>query len=73
MSDKEKRVIHEMKTSVPKETAKGDPFKVENTELTEKDLETASGGVGEAFQPLQPDVCACLCGQGTGCSGGGGG
>jgi hypothetical protein len=67
MSDKEKKLIAEMKKAVPKE--KGDAFDVKNAELTDKDLEAASGGELAAAG----DTCACLCGGGGGCSGGGGG
>jgi len=66
MSDKDRKLIDEMKKAVPKE--KGDAFEVKNAELTEEDLDTASGGL----EPVS-DVCACLCGGGGGCSGGGGG
>jgi hypothetical protein len=60
----QERKLDELKKAVPGE--KGDAFDVE---IPDKELETASGGAAA----LQSDVCACLCGQGTGCSGGGGG
>ena len=63
----QERKLDELKKAVPGE--KGDAFDVE---IPDKELETASGGVGDTLV-AQPDVCACLCGQGTGCSGGGGG
>jgi hypothetical protein len=66
MSDKEKKLIAEMKKAVPAE--KSDALDVANAQLTDDDLDTVSGGLTPAG-----DVCACLCGQGTGCSGGGGG
>jgi hypothetical protein len=62
MSNKDKHLLDELRSAVPK----GDALDVE---IPEEDLDAVSGGV----TPLQSDNCLCMCGSGGGCGGSGSG
>jgi len=63
VSERDKHLLDELKSSVPKE---GEPLDVE---IPENDLDNVSGGL----EPLQSDNCLCMCGSGGGCGGSGSG